>query len=152
VGSRATDVVGCIGCRKSVKSHYSHASPATGVAFDATIVVERADDPGSCATEDGCAFFDDAIAAGIDAARVAGAKVINLSLGGSSPSPVLLGALQRAVNAGIVIVIAAGNDGTANPDPFALVPAQHVPCEQQNFLFAADTPPPRWRDRRRCAA
>jgi hypothetical protein len=95
-----------------------------GVAFDATIVVERADDPGSCATEDGCAFFDDAIAAGIDAARVAGAKVINLSLGGSSPSPVLLGALQRAVNAGIVIVIAAGNDGTANPDPFALVPAQ----------------------------
>ena len=36
--------------------------------------------------------------------------------------------MQRAVNAGIVIVIAAGNDGTpANPDPFALTPAQKFP-------------------------
>ena len=34
---------------------------------------------------DGCSFFDPAIAAGIDAARMAGAKVINLSLGGSAP-------------------------------------------------------------------
>ena len=34
---------------------------------------------------DGCTFFDNAIAAGIDAARLAGAKVINLSLGGSTP-------------------------------------------------------------------
>jgi hypothetical protein len=32
--------------------------------------------------------------------------------------------MQRAVSAGIVIVIAAGNDSTANPDPFALTPAQ----------------------------
>jgi hypothetical protein len=37
--------------------------------------------------------------------------------------------MQRAVNAGIVLVIAAGNDGTdpnkgSNADPFALVPAQ----------------------------
>ena len=39
--------------------------------------------------------------------------------------------MQRAVNAGIVIVISAGNDGTIrprrNPDPFALIPAQHFP-------------------------
>ena len=40
--------------------------------------------------------------------------------------------MQRAVNAGIVLVISAGNDGTdptkgANPDPFALTPAQHFP-------------------------
>src|SRR5204862_2493425 len=45
-----------------------------GVAFDATILSFRADDPGSCKTSDGCAFFDNAIAAGVDAARVAGAK------------------------------------------------------------------------------
>ena len=100
-----------------------------GVAFDATIVSERADSPGSCGQTDGCQFFDSAIAAGIDAARGAGAKVINLSLGGSSPGQTLLSALQRAVNAGVVIVISAGNDGTdpvkgANSDPFALVPAQ----------------------------
>ncbi|MEO7814773.1 MAG: S8 family peptidase [Sphingomicrobium sp.] len=102
-----------------------------GVAFDATIVSLRADDPGSCATSDGCNFFDSAIAAGIDAATTAGVRVINLSLGGSAPNQTLLSAMQRAVNAGIVLVIAAGNDGRTsagdNSDPFALVPAQQFP-------------------------
>ena len=46
-----------------------NGSNTMGVAFDATIVSFRADDPGSCATKDGCSFYDDAIAAGIDAAR-----------------------------------------------------------------------------------
>ena len=76
---------------------------------------------------DGCSFFDDAIARGVDAARLAGVQVINLSLGGAAPGPDLLAAMQRAVNAGIIIVIAAGNDGTPNPDPFALKPAQQFP-------------------------
>jgi subtilisin family serine protease len=105
---------------------------AMGVAFDATIVSERADQPGSCGQTDGCQFFDSAIAAGIDAARNAGAKVINLSLGGDPPGQSLLNAMSRAVNAGVVIVISAGNDGTdpakgSNSDPFALVPAQNFP-------------------------
>jgi hypothetical protein len=102
-----------------------------GVAFDATIVSLRADAPGSCATKDGCTFYDNAIAAGIDAARVAGVRVINMSLGGSAPGPTLLAAINRAVSAGIVIVISAGNDGATaqgnNPDPFALTPAQNFP-------------------------
>ena len=103
-----------------------------GVAFDATIVSERADSVNTCSGKDGCSFFDHAIAAGIDAARAAGARVINLSLGGSTPGSQLLSAMQRAVNAGIVLVIAAGNDGTdatkgANSDPFALLPAQNFP-------------------------
>lgn len=98
-----------------------------GVAFEAIIVSLRADKPGTCSSKDGCAFYDDAIAQGIDAARIAGAKVINLSLGGSTPSALLLAAMQRAVDAGIVLVIAAGNDGTANPDPFALTPAEQFP-------------------------
>jgi len=103
-----------------------------GVAFDATILSFRADDPGSCKTSDGCAFFDNAIAAGVDAARVAGAKVINLSLGGSAPGNQLLSAMQRAVSAGIVLVISAGNDGEdplkgRSADPFALIPAQTFP-------------------------
>jgi hypothetical protein len=109
-------------------------SGSMGVAFDATIVSERADSPGSCATtgtDGGCKFFDDAIAAGIDAARLAGARVINMSLGGDPPGNLLLAAMQRATNAGIVLVISAGNDGAdatkgVNPDPFALVPAQNL--------------------------
>ena len=103
-----------------------------GVAFNSTIVALRADEPGSCATPKtdtggGCSFFDSAIAAGIDAAALAGARVINLSLGGSAPGTTLLNAITRATNAGIVLVISAGNDGEkpdgVNPDPFALVPA-----------------------------
>ena len=42
-----------------------------GVAFDATIVSERADQPGTCSNKDGCSFYDLGIAAGIDAARQA---------------------------------------------------------------------------------
>lgn len=102
-----------------------------GVAYNATIVSLRADAPGTCAKEDGCAFYDSAIAAGLDAARLAGAKVINMSLGGSSPNSTLMNAMSRAVNAGIVLVISAGNEGDTpqgiNPDSLALVPAQNFP-------------------------
>jgi hypothetical protein len=105
-----------------------------GVAFDATIVAMRADEPNSCTDPagDGCSFFDDSIALGVNAAVAAGAKVINMSLGGSAPSNQLLNALQNAVNNGVIIVISAGNDGAdpvlgANADPFALVPAQRFP-------------------------
>src|SRR5205085_2749891 len=85
----------------------------------------------SCATKAGCSFNDTEIAAGIDAARLAGVRVINMSLGGAAPGPVRLTAITSAVKAGIVIVISAGNDGQtakgADPDPFALVPAQDFP-------------------------
>ena len=98
-----------------------------GVAFDATLVVLRADQPGSCATasagddESGCTFDTDAIATGVDAARAAGAKVINMSLGGSAMPPELAAAIGRATAAGIIVVIAAGNDGDTKVDPFAAV-------------------------------
>jgi subtilisin family serine protease len=108
-----------------------NGSNTLGVAFNATIVSIRADDPGSCATDDGCEFFDDDIAAGIDAARLAGVRVINMSLGGDPPGTTLLAAISRAVTAGIVFVISAGNDGDkpegVNADPFGLVSAQNNP-------------------------
>jgi type VII secretion-associated serine protease mycosin len=53
------------------------------------------------------------IAVGIDWARTHGAKVINLSLGGTFDDPVLSDAVTNAVANGIVVVAAAGNDGTA---------------------------------------
>ncbi len=98
-----------------------------GVAFEATVVALRADRPGSCATaiEDneatGCKFGSDAIARGVDAARAAGAKVINMSLGGTTMPATLQNAIARATAAGIVIVISAGNDGAENPDAFTQV-------------------------------
>lgn len=93
-----------------------------GIAFNATILAARADSTGSCATtgdDGGCKFSDTAIAAGVDLARNNGARVINISLGGSAPSDSLLQAIGRATSVGIVVVIAAGNDGTVNPDPLA---------------------------------
>lgn len=89
-----------------------------GVAFDAQLIVTRADSPGSCAAPDGCSFDDSAIAQGLDAAREGGARVVNISLGGDPPNAAVIAALSRATAAGVVVVISAGNDGGANPDPF----------------------------------
>ncbi len=96
-----------------------------GVAFDTQLIVLRADSPGSCASYDpadedsGCSFDDRDIARGLDIARNNGARVVNISLGGSAPSSTLIQAISRATAAGVIIVISAGNDGEANPDPFA---------------------------------
>lgn len=104
-----------------------------GIAWESTLIGLRADTPGSCASvvagdrATGCKFNDGDIARGIDRAVQGGARVINLSLGGSAPSPTLNSAVGRAAAAGVVVVVAAGNDadepepGTdpSNPDPFA---------------------------------
>jgi subtilisin family serine protease len=99
---------------------------AQGVAYDATLVVLRSDTPDSCGTggtsttsESTCTFDTNAIARGVDAARTAGAKVINISLGGSAMPQNLANAIGRATATGIIVVIAAGNDGSPNVDPFA---------------------------------
>ena len=52
------------------------------------------------------------VAAGIRFAADNGAKVINLSLGGSASSQTLLDAVAYAYNRGVTIVAAAGNSGT----------------------------------------
>lgn len=105
-----------------------------GIAFDANLLVLRADRPGSCATEDpeddesGCRFGETAIAAGLDRAVTAGARVVNISLGGEDPpGTTLRAAVARATAAGIVVILSAGNEGDTtangndpnNPDPFA---------------------------------
>jgi subtilisin family serine protease len=102
-----------------------------GIAFEATILAARADAPGSCATAgggtDNCTFADSAIARGIDLAVNNGARVINISLGGGTAGNSVITAVNRATAAGIVIVIAAGNDfatdptNAVNPDGFAQV-------------------------------
>ena len=102
-----------------------------GIAFEATILAARADSPGSCASAssgtDNCTFADSAIARGIDLAVTNGARVINISLGGGTAGSSVVTAVNRATAAGIVIVIAAGNDfatdptNAVNPDGFAQV-------------------------------
>ena len=95
-----------------------------GAAFDATLLVLRADTPGSCTgspgADSGCSFNDDNIARGLDVARQNGARVVNISLGGdANASSALVGAINRATAAGIIIVIAAGNNAGASPEASA---------------------------------
>ncbi|TCO50507.1 subtilisin family serine protease [Kribbella antiqua] len=59
--------------------------------------------------------YDDDIAEGIDWAVAHGAKVINMSLGGPGDNAVLHDAVKNAVAKGVVVVVAAGNDGTDVP-------------------------------------
>jgi subtilisin family serine protease len=59
--------------------------------------------------------WDSDVAAGIVWAADQGARVINLSLGGPSPSPVLEAAVAHATAKGALVVAAAGNDGTDEP-------------------------------------
>ncbi|RZV47505.1 MAG: hypothetical protein EX258_09430, partial [Sphingomonadaceae bacterium] len=111
------------GAKDDVETH--------GVAFDSTIVAFRADSPGTCQTSSDCVLLESNLADGIDRAIAADALVVNLSLGGGAPSQPLFDAMQRAVDAGRILVIAAGNDGGtgqgSNADGFALVPAQNFP-------------------------
>lgn len=61
------------------------------------------------------------VAAGIIWATDHGAHVINLSLGGTSPSITLQNAVDYAVSQGVVVVAAAGNSGSN----FVLYPARY---------------------------
>ena len=114
-----------------------------GVAFGATLLVLRTDEPGSCATSDaaiddsGCQHSDAAIARAVDLAVAQNARVINISLGGSPPALVLRQAVARATNAGVVIVISAGNDATADPDPFARIASDASVARGQVIIAGA---------------
>ncbi len=61
------------------------------------------------------------VAAAIVYAADHNAQVINLSLGGSSPSSTLENAVNYAISKGVIVVAAAGNNGTEN----ALYPAAY---------------------------
>ena len=83
-----------------------------GIAFDATIIAYRVEPP--CSTS--CFMSLAAVAAGIDRARLAGARVINLSMiGDNLPMAAMREAVDRATAAGIVITICAGNEGQSQP-------------------------------------
>ena len=98
-----------------------------GIAFSSTLLVLRTDTPGTCASgtlgsgQDGCKHNDNNIAAGLDAAVNARARVVNISLGGSPANARLRGSIDRATAAGTIIVISAGNDGSSNPDLLAQI-------------------------------
>jgi len=86
----------------------NNGSGTTGVAHGATIMPVRVLD------ETGSGGFSTMVN-GIRYATANGARVINLSLGGSMGSPDLQAAIRSAEAAGVLVVMAAGNSGRAAP-------------------------------------
>jgi subtilisin family serine protease len=88
---------------------------SVGVAYDAQVLSIRADSDGACKKE--CAFSSLNLAKAVDYALSKKAKIIDLSLAGDHR----LGekferALSHAVKAGAVVIVAAGNEGQADPE------------------------------------
>lgn len=80
----------------------------TGIAYDAKIMpVKVLDDTGSGSY--------DSITKGIYYAVDHGANVINMSLGGGGTNQTMQDALNYASSKGVIVVMAAGNDGGASP-------------------------------------
>lgn len=93
----------------------NNAIGVAGVGYDSSLMnVKVLDDRGS--------GFYSWVANGIVWAVDNGAKVINMSLGGSSPSSVLEEAINYAWSKGVVIVAAAGNNGSNSPSYPAYYP------------------------------
>ncbi|MEH2271564.1 MAG: S8 family peptidase [Nostoc sp.] len=81
----------------------------TGIAYDAKIMpVKVLDSSGSGSYS--------SISKGIRYAVDNGANVINLSLGGASSNRTLESAINYASSKGVIVVMAAGNDGDSSPD------------------------------------
>lgn len=84
-----------------------------GVAYNANILAIKATQPA------GGLFDPDDVADAIDYARLNGADVINMSLsfgqGVGIPNQITA-SIVRAINAGMVVVAATGNDSLADPD------------------------------------
>ncbi|QSJ16883.1 S8 family serine peptidase [Nostoc sp. UHCC 0702] len=81
----------------------------TGIAYNAKIM------PVKVLNESGSGSYS-AIANGIYYAVNNGANVINLSLGGDYSSSTLKSAVEYASSKGVIVVMAAGNDGESSPD------------------------------------
>lgn len=101
-----------------------------GMAFDATLLALRTDTPGSCGAGGDCTHGDNAIARALDIAVNEGARVANISLGGSAANATLRAAIGRATAAGMVIVMSAGNDALANPSDLALIATDAIARNQ----------------------
>jgi thermitase len=83
--------------------------------------------------DDGYGYYS-WIAQGITWAADNGADVINLSLGGSTPSSTLQDAIDYAWGKGVVVVAAAGNNGSTSP----FYPAYYTNCLSVAATNASD--------------
>ena len=99
-----TQVAGIIAAaRNSVDTH--------GVAFSSTLLAVKISEDGTATNAD--------LAAGVDFAVAQGVKVINMSFASAAFNSTVATSVQAAVDAGIIVVAASGNDGNSQADQVA---------------------------------
>jgi thermitase len=125
-----THVAGTIGARGN------NALGTTGVCWRVQLMaVKVLDSTGSGSTSN--------VIAGVQYAVANGAKIINMSLGGSSFDTAYLNAVNAAGAAGVLVVVAAGNSGTnvnvspSYPCSFATANLICVGAVDQKFAIAS---------------
>jgi len=96
MNGHGTHVAGIIGAAAS------NSKGTTGVCWTAKILAVRVMDPSGSGTTAN-------IVSGLNFAVANGAKVVNMSLGGSSSDPTFISALDNAATNDVVVVVAAGN-------------------------------------------
>jgi len=88
-----------------------------GVAYNSTVLSIRSDISDCTDPTDTVCFASSDLARSIDYAVANGARIINLSLGGEGRlSNAFENALLRAINAGVVFSISAGNESGVDPE------------------------------------
>ncbi|MBN9320495.1 MAG: S8 family serine peptidase, partial [Caulobacterales bacterium] len=90
-----------------------------GAAYESTVLGIRADNTVGPSCTNSCTFTMHDLATAIDYAVANGARVVNMSLADVRTDPTqsaeFEAALTRAINAGVVFTVAAGNSGEADP-------------------------------------
>ncbi|MFH0829083.1 MAG: S8 family serine peptidase [Candidatus Kerfeldbacteria bacterium] len=117
-GTHVAGTIGAIG---------NNSQGVTGVAWNPKIMPVRVLNANGSGTNEN-------IAAGVTYAVQNGAQVINMSLGGTAYSQTLYDAINIARTAGVLVVVASGNDGYNNDGG-----THHYPCDYglDNILCVA---------------
>lgn len=100
--SHGSNVAGVIGMASNGLGGIGGAYGAELMLIQAARYTNDTDNP---------SFTTSAIVSAIDYAREHGADIINMSLGSTTNSSLISSAVTRAVNAGILVIAAAGNNG-----------------------------------------
>jgi subtilisin family serine protease len=91
-----------------IAANTNNGKGIAGIAFNAKLLPVKV-----CGFDGSCPSYE--IAAGLVFAADKGAKVANLSLGGTQTSTTIQGAVQYAISRNVIVVAAAGNCGDGAP-------------------------------------
>lgn len=128
--SKGVDLTGSVVNWQDVQSHGTHCAGIIGAKDNQTGIVGVAPNCELFAVKvlsDNGSGTIDVIAKGVDWAVNNGADVISMSLGGDGPvHPLMQNSLDRAIAAGCLVIVAAGNSGPY-PDTIG-APGKYTPC------------------------